>query len=111
MSRLVALLVALGLLLGTGLELRVAQAAPTPPKKPITYPGVKHPPSVFDHQAHMKPGRVASCSECHPKLFKTKALATKFTMADITAGKACGACHNGKKAFSASECARCHPKK
>lgn len=111
MKRIVCLLVALGLLLAFGLSIGIAQAAPTPPKKPITYPGKKQPASCFDHAVHMKPGRATKCSECHPAPFKTKAFATKFTMADITAGKACGVCHNGKKAFAATQCARCHPKK
>ncbi len=26
-------------------------------------------------------------------------------------GKSCGACHNGTKAFSVADCARCHPVK
>jgi c(7)-type cytochrome triheme protein len=37
----------------------------------------------------------------------------KITMADMNAGKNCGTCHNGEKAFKSSEaadCAKCHKK-
>jgi c(7)-type cytochrome triheme protein len=36
-----------------------------------------------------------------------------MTMKDMEAGKGCGACHNGTKAFSvkdAASCAKCHKK-
>ena len=110
MRRIACLLVSLGLLLAACLAAPPVQAQ-APPKKPITYPSVKQPPAVFSHEAHMKPGRVASCKACHPVPFKMKAMGTKFTMADITAGKACGVCHNSKKAFGPNQCAKCHPKK
>lgn len=106
-KRLLALFLAFGFLFGVVAAL---QAAPATPQKPIVYPGKKEPASTFNHTTHA----AAKCNDCHPKLFKMKAHTTKFTMADITAGKSCGSCHDGKKAFSATDtklCAKCHPKK
>jgi c(7)-type cytochrome triheme protein len=39
--------------------------------------------------------------------------AAKITMADMNAGKFCGECHNGTKAFAskdAATCGKCHKK-
>jgi c(7)-type cytochrome triheme protein len=36
--------------------------------------------------------------------------AAKITQADHVAGKFCGKCHDGKKAFDQKECAKCHKK-
>lgn len=67
------------------------------------------PPATFPHLPH----RVAyRCYACHDRLFPMKKGATKpITMDEISAGNACGACHNGKLAFAAdnlSNCSRCH---
>jgi c(7)-type cytochrome triheme protein len=35
----------------------------------------------------------------------------KITMQEIYRGQYCGSCHNGKKAFSSSDCSRCHDMK
>ncbi len=61
---------------------------------------------VFDGTAHSK----AKCNECHTAIFKMKKGADKMTMKDMEAGKYCGACHNGTKAFSVKDCAKCHKK-
>ena len=65
---------------------------------------------VFDGKAHADPG--LKCADCHTKIFKMKK--SEHKMADMQAGKECGACHDGKKAFSvkadAKECAKCHKK-
>lgn len=64
---------------------------------------------VFDGKTHAK----AKCNECHPALFKMKKGGTEMTMKDMEAGKFCGACHNGAKAFNvkdAADCAKCHKK-
>lgn len=63
---------------------------------------------VFDGAAHKAKG--LNCKDCHPGLFQMKKGGVKITMADINAGKACGTCHNGTKAFAAKECAKCHKK-
>jgi c(7)-type cytochrome triheme protein len=64
-------------------------------------------PVNFTHQSHAKR---FNCSECHPKLFLMKKGGTKLAMDDMYKGNSCGACHNGKKAFSTSACTKCHAK-
>jgi c(7)-type cytochrome triheme protein len=54
------------------------------------------------------------CDNCHkdPNLF-TKKKEAKITEADHKEKKFCGACHDGKKAFSMAtkdDCAKCHKK-
>lgn len=66
---------------------------------------------VFDGKTHADKG--AKCADCHPGLFKMKKGADVFTMKDMEAGKGCGACHNGTKAFGvkdAATCGKCHKK-
>ena len=63
----------------------------------------------FDGALHNK--AAASCKECHTDgMFpKMKQGTVKITMEQIYAGKLCGVCHNGKKAFEAkANCQRCH---
>ena len=56
-------------------------------------------------------GKGIKCSECHSKIFKMKQGSTTMKMADINAGKYCGVCHDGKRAFKpAGNCAKCHKK-
>lgn len=63
-------------------------------------------PVVFPHWAHRDK---YSCKACHTDIgFKLKSNTTGVTQADIEAGKYCGECHNGKAAFAATECNRCH---
>jgi c(7)-type cytochrome triheme protein len=63
---------------------------------------------VFSGDSHAKKG--LKCSECHPKIFKMKK-GTEMKMAEINAGKYCGECHNGKRAFKpAGNCQKCHKK-
>jgi len=66
---------------------------------------------VFDGKIHADKG--VKCTECHVKIFKMKKGSTEMKMADINAGKFCGECHNGSKAFTAKEpanCGKCHKK-
>ncbi len=62
-------------------------------------------PVVFPHKLHAESMK---CNSCHNKLFKPKLGANKITMKKIMEGKACGACHNGVKAWPAFHCDRCH---
>jgi c(7)-type cytochrome triheme protein len=65
-------------------------------------------PAVFPHWVHRMQ---FTCYVCHDAIFKMKAGANPITMADISAGKWCGTCHDGKTAFAAasfSTCTRCH---
>jgi c(7)-type cytochrome triheme protein len=64
---------------------------------------------VFDGKTHADKG--FKCGDCHTKIFPMKQ--TTMTMEEINAGKECGACHNGEKAFKASDpanCTKCHKK-
>jgi len=64
---------------------------------------------VFEGKIHADKG--FKCNDCHTKIFPMKK--TTLTMAEMNAGKECGTCHNGEKAFStkdAANCGKCHKK-
>lgn len=66
---------------------------------------------VFDGKIHADKG--AKCNDCHPAIFKMKKGGDVMTMKDMEAGKFCGTCHNGTKAFGVKDpasCAKCHKK-
>ena len=66
---------------------------------------------TFDGKVHADKG--LKCLDCHSKIFKMKKGSTEMKMVDINAGKFCGECHNGTKAFAAKEpanCGKCHKK-
>ena len=67
---------------------------------------------VMSHEKHA--AKNPKCTDCHVKIFKmTKGQRSAPKMADMNNGQACGACHNGKTAFSvkeAADCAKCHKK-
>ncbi len=80
------------------------------PGKQVEYAGGPTGKVVFDGKAHADKG--LKCTDCHTKIFPMKKGA-KITMADINAGKYCGVCHNGGKAFKSSDpanCEKCHKK-
>ena len=65
---------------------------------------------TFDGTAH---NAKLKCADCHPGIFAMKKPAEPyhFKHEDMDKGKFCGACHNGKKAFSTAEkenCEKCH---
>ena len=65
------------------------------------------PPAVFPHWFH----RIRyKCYACHDGIFKMKKGANDVTMDAISAGRFCGACHDGKTAWNVSfeTCNRCH---
>ncbi|MDH3454338.1 MAG: cytochrome C [Desulfuromonadales bacterium] len=65
----------------------------------------------FDGTVHKEAGN--KCKDCHNKeMFpKMKQGTIEITMEQIYAGKLCGVCHNGGRAFDAKgNCARCHIK-
>ena len=67
---------------------------------------------TFDGKNHAD--AKVGCLDCHSKIFKMKKGSTVFSMADINAGKFCGKCHNGKRAFASNDpgnCEICHSKK
>ncbi len=78
--------------------------------KTVEYAGGSAGKVIFDGKSHADAG--AKCTDCHTKIFQMKKGA-KITMADMNAGKNCGVCHNGEKAFKSSDtanCANCHKK-
>jgi len=60
----------------------------------------------FRHEKHSSFG----CGDCHTSIFAMKKGGNAVTMSAIYAGKFCGACHNGQKAFATYDCSKCHPK-
>jgi c(7)-type cytochrome triheme protein len=95
----------MALLLSTGTALAVS------PGTVLEFKGGPMGKVIFDGKVHKDAGAV--CKECHnDELFpKMKQGTVKITMEEIYAGRLCGVCHNGKRAFApAGNCARCHIK-
>jgi c(7)-type cytochrome triheme protein len=74
---------------------------------------------TFDGKAHNTKLGPGKCMECHkgntPFAMKKPGAegSAKITKADHVAGKFCGVCHDGTKAFGwmeGSDCAKCHKK-
>jgi c(7)-type cytochrome triheme protein len=91
----------------------MSSAFAVPPGKTVELAGGDAGKVVMDGKVHADKG--LKCPDCHtnPKLFAMKVGGDKITMADINAGKFCGACHDGSKAFKAGDkanCAKCHKK-
>jgi c(7)-type cytochrome triheme protein len=96
-----------------------APVAQTPkvPEKIIFKKTGTMPPVSFPHALH---GKWNTCKDCHggaKPVFPQKYSETGLKMADIYAGQACGACHDGKKVvngktvFAAkTSCMKCHKK-
>ena len=62
--------------------------------------------AVFSHKFHTE---AFACKDCHTKVYPYKAGAKHFSMAEMSKGKSCGACHDGKEAFTvAGSCNKCH---
>lgn len=63
-------------------------------------------PVIFSHWFHRIRFR---CKVCHDELgFAMRAGANDVSMADITNGRFCGMCHNGRIAWGAEHCDLCH---
>lgn len=89
----------------------IGSAMAVPPGKTVEFAGGGAGKVVFDGKIHADKG--LKCNDCHTKIFQMKKGAVKITMADMNAGKNCGECHNGTKAFKSSDaanCAKCHKK-
>ncbi|MDA8099957.1 MAG: cytochrome c3 family protein [Nitrospiraceae bacterium] len=79
--------------------------------KPVEFAGGGAGKVTFDNKVHM--GKGLKCTDCHDAIFKKKVGGNPMKMKDINEGKFCGACHNGTKAFKASDpanCGKCHKK-
>lgn len=89
----------------------VGSAFAVPKGKTVEFTGGSEGKVVFDGGKHADKG--LKCNDCHTKVFPMKKKDGEFKMADMEAGKACGACHNGEKAFSVKDkanCGKCHKK-
>ena len=64
---------------------------------------------TFSHAVHVG---MYKCDDCHNQIFTTGTKSRHYSMAEMEQGSSCGACHDGKTAFSVkANCARCHPVK
>ena len=60
----------------------------------------------FSHSAHLKTYR---CGSCHTGTFPARTGNRPVTMSEMYQAKSCGACHDGKKAFTVhGNCESCH---
>ena len=93
--------------------------------KVLVFPDGDQGKVTFDGKMHNAKLGSGKCMVCHKDKnpFPMKAPgaegSVKITMADISAGKFCGTCHNGKMAFGGTtvfdasdkaNCAKCHKK-
>lgn len=65
---------------------------------------------IFDGTIHAEKG--GACKDCHPAIAPMKKGGLTMKKEDHVPGKACGVCHDGKKAFAQDEanCGKCHKK-
>ncbi len=99
--------------LGFAATLAFGSAFAVPSGKTVEFAGGGEGKVVFEGKVHKDKG--LKCNDCHksPKLFEKEAGADKIKMSDMKAGKFCGACHDGKKAFATDDkanCTKCHKK-
>jgi c(7)-type cytochrome triheme protein len=60
----------------------------------------------FSHTSHLG---MYKCTDCHTAIFPVKTGNKTVSMAEMEKAKSCGACHDGKTAFSVKEhCESCH---
>jgi c(7)-type cytochrome triheme protein len=96
----------------------LAVAAADPPREPLRLPPDRvfseapdaPGPVVFQHSTHVVLERW-SCLGCHPAPFHMLNADLHPTHAEMDAGRQCGSCHDGRKAFATSDgeaCERCH---
>ncbi len=64
----------------------------------------------FSHYNHLE-AIGNNCPTCHNQVFHVVTSKNPtVTMAEMAKGKSCGACHNGRQAFSVKQdCSTCHP--
>jgi len=62
------------------------------------------PPALFSHRTHA----TFACQSCHPSTFPQAAAG--FTHREMSEGRFCGGCHDGRLAFAigGATCTRCH---
>jgi c(7)-type cytochrome triheme protein len=95
------------LLASVASALFVASAMAVVPGKKVEY-DVPLGKVTFDGATHA--GKGFKCPDCHTKIFKMEKYAGKTTWGQMH-GNGCGVCHNGNRAFKATEpanCRKCH---
>lgn len=61
---------------------------------------------VFSHTSHIT---IYKCGDCHTMIYEPAKSKKRKTMTQMESGESCGACHDGKTAFTVKEnCATCH---
>jgi c(7)-type cytochrome triheme protein len=104
-------------LLAAGLA-AISSGAADPPREPLKLPrdrifaqAADAPgPVVFQHTTHVVLERW-SCLACHPAPFHMLTSSLTPTHAEMDAGRECGLCHDGRRAFATSDseaCESCH---
>ncbi|MBI5639359.1 MAG: hypothetical protein HZA17_02935 [Nitrospirae bacterium] len=89
----------------------VGSALAVPPGKTVEFAGGAQGKVMFDGKTHADKGN--KCNDCHTKLFQMKKGQFHMKKEDHGSDKGCGACHDGKKAFSQKDeanCGKCHKK-
>jgi c(7)-type cytochrome triheme protein len=84
----------------------IAASFPAALRIPRRNPDATYPPrALFMHRSHESFG----CYACHPSIFPQETLVS-FTHQEMSEGKFCGRCHDGRVAFGipGTACARCH---
>jgi c(7)-type cytochrome triheme protein len=96
------LVVAALLVTGTALAAAYPSALRIPRREAGRAPAV--PAALFSHRTHA----VTGCFTCHPSTFPQAAVG--FTHDDMSKGRFCGSCHDGRVSFAiaGTACARCH---
>ncbi len=82
-----------------------------PAGRTVEFPDGAEGKVIFSGTTHADKG--LKCMDCHPKIFPMKKTTEELKMSEMNAGKYCGACHNGKKAFATNnpaDCSKCHKK-
>lgn len=105
-----------GAIVVVGIALATAGLAQTLPRLPEDYvfpQGDGSPGKVtFSHASHFD-RRHPDCTVCHPALFKilqkgSPTQGVPIRHSSMEAGRACGACHDGKASFGLDNCDVCH---
>lgn len=105
----------LGLVAGVALAAATALAAGSLPNLPkdtvLPQAGDSPGPVTFSHETHARLGERPDCTTCHPASFSILAGAgtdSGIRHEAMEAGRQCGACHDGQKAFGLDDCQLCH---
>ncbi len=86
-----------------------ASAFAVGPGKTVEFDGKGAGKVTFTGDSH----KAFKCNDCHPAIFKMKKGTSVGSMKEMKAGKSCGTCHNGTKAFDVNDnanCGKCHKK-